>query len=275
MSKTDHPKADSSVIPFRADHLAVFEASIPDGLDGDESGMKEGAAFGAGLPGVDAGLLPSDAVTRSDVFRLAQALDVINEATVCAAAMAWGGMRLANRDRLFAPANAEWLDVARLIRHGLDRKAAYAEFEALRSHKDNRLPGAGPAFFSKFIYFLTPREDDRAFKRAYIMDQWAASSVNLLTDSDIVLMDVTRTWTTLNGEFVSSFAFTVSDANTSDDYERFCSAVDSLADRFDLTADEIDRALSSTGGSTRGVWRDYVVANRPRLVGRTRRLSWV
>ena len=274
MNKPSHPKADCSVIPFRDDHLAVFQANIRDGLDRDEFGMKKGAAFGDGLPGVNVHLLPSRKVTRSAVFGLVRRNPRVNEATVCAAAMAWGGMHLANRDRLFASADAEWLDVARQIRCGLDRKTAYAQFEALRSHKDKKLPGARPAFFTKLIYFLTPRDPAR-FKTGYIMDQWGGSSVNLLTDSDIVLMDVTRTWVPSNGEFISSFEFEVSDANTSDEYETSCSAVDSLKDRFGLSPDEVERALFSGGGSTPGAWRQYVVAHRPSLVGRTHRLRWV
>ena len=133
--------------------------------------------------------------------------------------------------------------------------------KTLRDQKE--LKGMGPAFFTKLIYFLTRRDDPKR-KPGYIMDQWVGSSVNLLTGSNLVLLDVTRTWRRSKGWLEPSFVFTVSDENTSDGYEVFCSVVDQLACRFYLCVDQVDQALFSVGGQDPGSWRKYVVAHQAR-----------
>ena len=153
--------------------------------------------------------------------------------------------------------DGEWLKVAQRIREGkLARGEAYERFRALR--KEGRLKGMGPAYFTKLIYFLTPRRS-RQCKPPYIMDRWAGSSVNLLTGSNTVLLDGERTWKDLKGKLDVSYGFTVSDANTDDDYEAFCTAVDRLAADVGLCADQVDCALFSKGedGPVRGAgtWR--------------------
>ena len=132
----------------------------------------------------------------------------------------------------------------------------------------------GPAFFTKLVYFLTPRGAPKR-NPGYIMDQWTGSSVNLLTDSDLVLLDVTRRWSLSKGKPEPYFDFTASDENTRDDYEAFCSVVDRLACRFCLSVDQIDQALFSLGGENPGGWRKYVVVRRPGLLGATNRIQWV
>ena len=98
--------------------------------------------------------------------------------------------------------------------------------------KNDNLKGMGPAFFTKVIYFLTPRDKSER-QTAYIMDQWAASSVNLLVGWNMVRMDVTRkspcrTRKSSMSQMALSLACTVSDNNTAVNYEAFCSAVDQL-----------------------------------------------
>ena len=214
---------------------------------------------------VNTAKLPKEEVKRSEVFELAADPNV-TVATVCVAAMAWGGMHLGSWKLLCRSSRGEWLNVAQRIRGGkLTRAQAYERLKALR--EQGRLKGMGPAFFTKLIYFLTPR-DNATPKPGYIMDQWAGSSVNLLTGSDMVLLNATRAWGAPKGKLDPSFEFTVSDENTSDDYEAFCSVVDRLACRFCLCVDQVDQALFSAGGRTPKTWRKYVTAHQPQLVGR-------
>lgn len=60
---------------------------------------------------------------------------------------------------------------------GLSRCEAYRLFLGTGA-----IPGIGPAFFTKLIYFFSPTPD------FYILDQWTAKSVNLLTGNWVVKM---------------------------------------------------------------------------------------
>lgn len=228
-----------------------------DELHPDDIGGKIGQSFGQGLNGVDPNRLPKSQVTRSEVFSL-NADASVNTATVCAAIMAWGGMNQRFSKTFFSMAYEGWLGVADRIRAGdLDRKAAY---NAFLSHRNSgKLYGVGPAYFTKIIYFLTPRSS-KTQDRAYIMDQWAGCSINLLVSDELVKMDVTRQWHKDANK--PDFTYRVSDANTGDDYESFCKAVDALRIHFNLTHDQVDRLMVANGGKTKSSWRKYVIENR-------------
>ena len=268
-SKTDLPGS-----PFCEEPLAKFAASLDDCLNPDEPGQKTCRPFadvvrGAHTtslkvdptrPEVNTDRLPKEKVKRSEVFDLA-ADPTVSVATVSVAAMAWGGMHLRNWKLLWNTSNGEWLNVAQRIRKGCrTREEAYKCLKALSDQKE--LKGMGPAFFTKLIYFLTPRDGPER-KPGYIMDQWAGSSVNLLTGSDTVLLDATRTWELRKGRLKPSLVFTVSGKNSSDDYEAFCCVVDRLASRFCLCVDQVDQALFSAGKPTPGSWRNYVTDHQP------------
>ena len=45
------------------------------------------------------------------------------------------------------------------------------------------IPGLGPAYFIKLIYFFKPETD------VFIIDQWTGKAINLLTFSKLVVMD--------------------------------------------------------------------------------------
>ncbi|SDK84184.1 hypothetical protein [Aliiruegeria lutimaris] len=122
--------------------LAAFKESLKDGLHPDDTGGKNGQSFARGLEGVDPACLPKAQVKRSEVFSLAEDRSV-NTATVCAAAMAWGGMNQRFSPRFFSMAKDGWLDVAEAIQAGeLDREAAYDAFSDLR--RDGKLYGCRP-----------------------------------------------------------------------------------------------------------------------------------
>ena len=263
--------ADLSRIFFLNEPLAKFAASLDDCLNPDEPGMRPCGSYAKVVANVDTGphevdrdRLPNGKIRRSEIFELAADPNV-SIATVCVAAMAWGGMRLRNWKLLWGQIDREWLNVAQRIRDGnLTRAHAYERLRLLK--KDEKLKGMGPPFFTKLIYFLTPRKKPQR-QTAYIMDQWAASSVNVLTGWNMVRMDVTpkfRTWTRKSSmsEIALSFTFTVSDENTAVDYEAFCCAVDRLACRFCLCADRADQALFGADIVGPGCWRRYVIHRR-------------
>ena len=266
-------KADLSTNAFLKRPLEKLEASLDECLDPDEGGMKREAAFANALPDVDAASLRQGKRRRSGVFELA-ADNKGGVATVCAAAMAWGGMNVRSWNLLWESSDEQWFNVAQCIRDGKPTRAqAYERLRALRA--DENLKGMGSAFFTKLIYFLTPRNDPER-KPAYIMDRWAGSSVNLLTGSNTVLLEGTMSWRrSKNRLLVASYAFTVSDANSDEDYEAFCATVDRLAERFGLGVDEVDRALFSTGRPYPGTWRQFVGAQGQKLLDATGRIRSV
>ena len=227
---------DTCCDSFLDEPLAKFMASLDDCLDPNELGQRPWNAFADILAKfddrchkVDRDRLPKGKVRRSNVFELAADRNV-SIATVCVAAMAWGGMRVDHFGQLCKSSRGKWLEIAKTIRKGkLTRAEAYACLKKRR--EEGELKGMGPAFFTKLIYFLTPRDKPEC-QAAYIMDQWAASSVNLLTGSEIVRMNVTpsldaapklrhKTPELSMNELALSFKFTVSDENTSDNYEAF------------------------------------------------------
>ena len=257
-SRMDLPSIDFLPVP-----LEKFRESLDDFLMPDEPGMRKGALFTDVLSETDAAKVPTGEPRRSEVFALA-ADDSVNVASVCAAAMAWGGMNVGFWRLLWEKSGEDWLNVARCIRKGkLTRGEAYERFRALK--KKGKLKGMGPAYFTKLIYFLTPRQSGQ-YKPPYIMDQWAGSSVNLLTGSNTVLLDGERTWKRLKDGLDASYGFTVSNANTGDDYEAFCTAVDRLAADGCLCVDQVDCALFSQREDGPGTWRQYVVAEGKTLL---------
>lgn len=239
--------------------LAVFKDSLDGRLDPEDVGGKYGQNFASGLPGVDAACLPAGQVRRSAIFSLASDTSV-ETVTIAAAVMAWGGMHMSFRNMLFASPDTRWLEVATRLRNGkIDRQEAYAQLRTLRA--EGSLKGAGPAYFTKLIYFLTPRGRKKV-AHGYIMDQWAGCSVNLLLGREVVLMNVSRSHQiSKRGHEVSS-TFTVSDCNTKHNYEDFCRAIDVLAEKLRLSADQIDRALIANGGRKPSQWRKYLVQHR-------------
>ena len=268
-------KADLPRTCFLDKPLAKFEASLDDCLNPDEPGMrrcnlyaKTVANVHTGRHDVDRDRLSEGKMRRSEIFELAADPNV-SIATVCVAAMAWGGMNFGNWRLLWGQSDREWLNVAQSIRDGnLTRAHAYERLRVLR--KNDNLKGMGAAFFTKLIYFLTPRKKPQG-QTAYIMDQWAASSVNVLTGCNMVRMDVTpkhpiRTRESSMSETALSLTFTVSNENTAVDYEAFCSAVDQLAFRFCLCADQVDQALFGADAIGPGCWRRYVIHRRLRLL---------
>jgi hypothetical protein len=154
-----------------------------------------------------------------------------------------------------ASSSGKWRQVAENVRfEGLSRTDAYALFHKRRS--DGALPGMGPAYYTKLIFFLRGRD---VADPGYIMDQWTGCSVNLLiSHPGAVLMNATHTWVSPN-KLRSDFQ--VSEFNNAERYERFCAAVEAVANAVDLDPIDAELLLMSQGRG-RGVWRQYVLAHR-------------
>ena len=126
--------------------------------------------------------------------------------------------------------------IVREMRHGnLSHLDAYSEFH--RIWKKPEILGMGAAYFTKLIFFCEPNH------KGYIMDQWVAKSINLLTDSNLVHLE----------------GGCVSKRNTRETYAEFCAAIEKIGEQSELNGEETEIALFSKGGHKKWAWRDYVV----------------
>lgn len=152
------------------------------------------------------------------------------------AVMAWGRMRIPNAKRAWA-SKSGWLQLIDELRSSdRHRSVDYSLFSQLRP---NRMPGIGPAYFTKLMYFLRSKRD------AYILDQWTAKSKHLLTNARAPVMR----------------GHQVADENTAIDYEAYCAIVENLSGIAGWPPDEVEERLFSCGGRDAGAWRRYVKSN--------------
>jgi len=100
----------------------------------------------------------------------------------------------------------------------------------------NTIPYLGPSYFTKLIYFFRPRVD------VYIMDQWTAKSVNLLTGRKVVK---------LSGSSPLR-------SNSSNDYKDFCKEISHMAQLLGISGDHVEQNLFSSGGKEPEPWRIHV-----------------
>jgi hypothetical protein len=250
---------------FQEPHLTVFKDSLSEGLLPDDLGGKSWRVFTNGLDGIDPDSFePADTdkgkIRRSEIFALA-ADDRIGTPTVCAAVFAWGGMNMTYHKELFNQADAKWLVVVDQLRHAeCSRQQAYDHLRGIRAN--GALKGLGPAFYTKLIYFLT-RRDREDVHQGYIMDQWAACSINLLVGKPIVHLNCSMT--AAKDRKPTTYDFIVSDLNSGLQYEAFCVAMDALvALNPDYSPDMIDRALLGNGKNKKEIstWRAHVIRHR-------------
>lgn len=239
---------------FETKFLEQFTLHLETRRHPDEGSGKRVRAFAEAFPGAMLDALPYGHIKRSEIFSLV-ADESLNTATVSAAILAWGGMRHANRKTLLG--SPRWLALADDIRRGgFGRKSAYEAFMSLQVRKE--MKGMGPAFFTKLIYFLLPRNNPP--KHAYIMDQWAGCSINVLCGREVVLMDKSIRWKP--DGMSHAVDFVVSPHNSPDHYDAFCEAMDALAAKFSMSPEQIDRAVMGDGGKSPSKWRRLVIENR-------------
>ena len=154
---------------------------------------------------------------------------------VCA--MAWGGQGTFRRKHVTDPWGARCRLENHLIRLREGKLTRAGGYDMFRG--SGRIPGLGPSFFTKLLYFFSPQPN------FYIMDQWTAKSVILLAGAPVVKM---------SGNSPSA-------ENSGLDYEKFCSHVDAIAHELDCTGEIAEERMFSAGGVGRRKpkeWRAYV-----------------
>lgn len=136
----------------------------------------------------------------------------------------------------------------------VSRAQSYKLLSDLRKQKV--LPGMGPAYFTKLIFFLRGARKEGT---GYIMDQWTGCSINLLAaGSPPVLMNAAYTWASPRR---FSADFRVSELNDEIRYERFCSGLDKIAEELSMSQIDAELLLMSAGRG-KGAWRSYVKKHR-------------
>lgn len=194
--------------------------------------------------------LPENPLSRAELRAIWS--DKNNCVETCAlATMAWGGMRAGHGRKAWA-AREHWLPVCQELRLGkYDRKQAYQAFAELR--KAEKLPSIGPAYFTKFLFFGMPDQT------AYILDQWTARSIHLLTGQDqlpVVKKDYASAGQARANS--SKLRLIVADQNSADAYEAYCLAVERLGHALGVTSHEAEEMIFSAGRPNIHPWRDYV-----------------
>jgi len=155
------------------------------------------------------------------------------------AVLSWGGMhREHGKALLQTPATI--LDITHKLRNNYfkTRSEAFAYIQEKRTQK--LLPGLGIGYYTKLICFLAPQLN------GYIMDQWVAKAINLVSKQPIVTIDKAGWVTDFNNEAV---------------YEAFCAEIDKLALLLKTTGYKAEEQLFSIGGRVKGTWRQYIVDN--------------
>jgi hypothetical protein len=131
---------------------------------------------------------------------------------------------------------------------GMNHSQAYNLFAG-----QNAVPGLGPSFFTKLIYFFSPNAQPGQVG-FYIMDQWTAKSVDLLTQQWVVRL--ARVEKTSPGP-----------TNKCGHFEAFCHEIESIAGALGLqgagAGDQVEQRLMSEGGHNPQPWRVHVRANWP------------
>ena len=227
--------------PYQIPHWNVF-AAIAHAPAGPIGYIPATWVANRGLAGVRGGTipLPTHRLDRAAVRAICQ-----NPANPVlfgyACAMAWGsqGARPGGANHVAAAWNANAAIANRLSAlraGGLPRCAAYNLFLGAGA-----VPGLGPAYFTKLLYFFSPDPD------FYIMDQWTGKSMNLLTGKRIVRMS----------------GVAVSNLNTCGSYQAYCEEIDAMAAMLGVMGDQIEEMMMSKGGRHPCPWRAHVRANWP------------
>ena len=201
--------------------------------------------------------LPSTKQTRQEVQSQCREKHV-DALFAYACAMAWGGQN-DRFERTSRPGHKTlaWkhrhliLPKLQVLRGGrLTHCQAYNLFSG-----PNSIPGLGPAFFTKLIYFFSPPPPEGTIG-FYIMDQWTAKSVDLLTQRWVVRL-------------ARSESTSPTHINKSGNYEAFCVEVEKLAEGLGLNGpdagDQVEQRLMSEGGHKPQTWRKHVKQNWPSL----------
>ncbi|MGO6781227.1 8-oxoguanine DNA glycosylase OGG fold protein [Rhizobium ruizarguesonis] len=197
--------------------------------------------------------LPTERLDREQLFSKLAASD-LELREKCALIFAWGGMKIDHGKSAFASFDEWRYDVKRIQAGEVSRLEAYAALLAKRT------PGMGPAFFTKLIYFFGRCAAKSSSSGGYIMDQWTARSVNLLSGEKVVALSSGMHWPKAQIDGVR-LGKAVTAENGPDTYEAFCQFIDCLASKFECAPDFVEEVMFSHGGNSKGRWRLYVLEN--------------
>jgi hypothetical protein len=165
------------------------------------------------------------------------------------AVMAWGEMSIRNGRHALRPPR-RILELVHEIRASTaDRATDYERFYKARTPKDGSLKGVGPAYYTKLLFFL------RSDQMSYILDQWTAKSIHVLTGS-CEFPKVLR---------LPKNQARVSDAVTPEDYEKYCRIVDVIARHMGCAGSAVEECMFSEGGRAPKPWREHVKKHWPTL----------
>jgi hypothetical protein len=221
---------------FKAEHLDVF-AGIPFRVQGELGKSPAQWVAELGIDGVpEAKSLPQHALDRRQVRAICQdTLKPVLFGYICA--MAWGYQEQGPRG--YSGATKPWqnrntirTNLEKLRAGNFTRREAYNLFAV-----EARVGGLGPSYFTKLLYFFSPSID------FWIMDQWTAKSINLLTGVTVVRM---------SGSAPCS-------RNKGGNYQAYCEEVDELARLLGVCGDEVEQRLMSKGKPDPWPWRVHVV----------------
>lgn len=186
-----------------------------------------------GVPLVDQ--LPQESLDRSSVRAICRDFTKpVLFGYVCA--MCWGVQEKGPRG---SRGVTEAWDGRKTIEEHLEtiRKGNLSRGEAYNLLSGKRkVKGLGPSYLTKLLFFFSPAED------LWIMDQWTAKSVNLLTGEMVVR---------ISGGAPSG-------RNKGGNYQAFCEEIDKLASRINCDGNQIEQRLMSRAKPL-GKWRKYVV----------------
>lgn len=227
--------------PYRSPHWPVFSAvgHTPAGPIGHAPAAWARSRSLAGVP-VGPTPLPGHKLDRASVRSICiNAANPVLFGYVCA--MAWGGQ--GGGPGAVRHVASAWSARAKIAAHltklragGLSRCAAYDLFVG-----SGAVPGLGPSYFTKLIYFFSPSSD------FYIMDQWTAKSIALLTGQWVVRMAVND----------------LSTLNKCGNYQAYCEEVDAIAHALRVPGADAEEMMMSKGGHKPWPWRAHVRASWP------------
>ena len=247
--------------PYTPPHWGTF-VGVPFAPAGPVGSAPTAWIASRGIAGVPPGpiALPHVSQSRAEVRAVCQnpAIPVLF-GYVCA--MAWGGQGRSHVASAWAARHliAPKLNVLRA--GGLTRATAYNLFLPAVMGGGGKIPGLGPAFFTKLLYFFDsslpaipappanppPAAPLPPNQPCYILDQWAAKSVNLLINNYVVRM---------SGD-------TVANTNNRGNYAAFCWEVEQMGLMLGQPGQQIEERLFSRGGHDPWQWRGHCKANWP------------
>jgi hypothetical protein len=244
---------------FNETHLAEFIKRRPPAAVGKLAEQWRGAKPGSWFAAVDHSLPLlktlnlDEKLTRHEVENVIRNAH-LSEVDASMVIFAWGGMTVKNGKLIFS-AKSHWSKIVSGLR---SEKFTYLEAydQFLRLSLQGLMPGCGPAYYTKLIFFLTKHLD----RRGFIMDQWLGRSVNLLAGREIVRLDRPRREVPIKKRYVHK-------ENSCSAYAEFCEAICNLSQisgetnpDMRIREENVEMRLFSEGRG-KGEWRNYVIAN--------------